>query len=688
MNRNAINSTGFPAGASMRISFRLKTLLLINSLLIAITSLASCRSISGVSYSALFLTLLAISAVIDLSGRFRPPRLALNLISVAIFCLVVIRVRIGNFVIVLTESLLMMCAIKLMENKQSRDYQQIAMLSAFTILSAGAEMPDETNIYLGVIFSLLAGFQFILSAWFAQDPDASLAPGEISMVVRRAMSIWVLMLPMCLLMFFAAPRAFLNLGGSLQARSNTAYIGFSDRISLGSVSAIQEKRTLAFRAEMPLVAPRFLYWRGLVLDSYNGSEWFAASRRAESPALIQSGSILRQIIFLENSGRHRTVFAIDVPIMINNPGVRQVADGSFMNVNHNQVRRYEAFSSLSDTITPQSGRIRRNHYLSLPDNFSPAIRELTEDILSGVDDREKPEALMRYLLNAPFSYSLSGLPVSSEPLEEFLLRTQSGNCEYYATAMAVMLRIGGVPSRIVAGYRGGVYNENGNYYMVHQSDAHVWVEAWDNRERLWRRYDPTPALTEEAGGVGDTGVGGVRVARYSLLYMYIDYINLSVLRIFLEYTGDSRSQLFDTVRGFFTSPAGAMVALRNYFMDDKRRAHVTVIAAAGICLVVIIKLFCRRGNYRVRRSKDERLRDGFLEAMNRRGFMKMPNEGLEEFVEGVAFTLGKGDPVMRAAADFVISFETFYFKDMPITPLEFKRLKGIVRDIKRAKRAK
>ena len=88
---------------------------------------------------------------------------------------------------------------------------------------------------------------------------------------------------------------------------------------------------------------------------------------------------------------------------------------------------------------------------------------------------------------------------------------------------------------------------------------------------------------------------------------------------------------------------------------------------------------------RVSRSKDERLRDSFLRAMGGRGFVKRQNEGLEEFTESVTRALGIGNPVSRAAADFVISFEIFYFKDTPITPLEFKRLEGVVRDIKRAK---
>jgi len=215
--------------------------------------------------------------------------------------------------------------------------------------------------------------------------------------------------------------------------------------------------------------------------------------------------------------------------------------------------------------------------------------------------------------------------------------------------------------------------------MVHQSNAHVWVEAWDEAERLWRRYDPTPASAEAGGGPWIT-------SRFSYLAMYIDYINLSISRIFIKYEGDSHSRLMEAVRELFTSPGASMSALLNFFRDDKRRIHVTMFAAAGICLVVIVRRLWRyRKKSRVSRSKDERLRDGFLAAMGRRGFVKKPNEGLEEFTAGVARALGMEDPVARAAANFVISFEEFYFKDTPITPPEFKRLEGAVNDIKRAK---
>ena len=146
MNRSAVSLRTRSMSGSARVSYSLKMLLLINSLLLGILALISCRAMSGGLYSALFSALLVIAVAIDLSSSLRPSRIVLDLTSVAVLFSAVMRIRFSNFISVLTESVLLMCAIKMMEDKRSRDYRQIAMLSVFTIISAAADMADETYI--------------------------------------------------------------------------------------------------------------------------------------------------------------------------------------------------------------------------------------------------------------------------------------------------------------------------------------------------------------------------------------------------------------------------------------------------------------------------------------------------------------------------------------------------------------
>ena len=101
------------------------------------------------------------------------------------------------------------------------------------------------------------------------------------------------------------------------------------------------------------------------------------------------------------------------------------------------------------------------------------------------------------------------MPLTTHPVEDFLFKYRYGNCEYFASAMAVMLRMSGIPSRLVGGYRGGYYIEVGKYYLIPEKNAHVWVEAYidnkmgpggphaDRQLQLWNRFQEKPVFYHE-----------------------------------------------------------------------------------------------------------------------------------------------------------------------------------------------
>ncbi|HET6329545.1 MAG TPA: transglutaminaseTgpA domain-containing protein [Holophagaceae bacterium] len=104
-----------------------------------------------------------------------------------------------------------------------------------------------------------------------------------------------------------------------------------------------------------------------------------------------------------------------------------------------------------------------------------------------------------------FRYTLDNpCGAAANPLEEFLERTQAGHCEYFASALALMLRARGVPARVVNGYRLGAWVPEGGYWLVTEDEAHSWVEYWDDGARVWRMADSTPALSADAGGWSQT----------------------------------------------------------------------------------------------------------------------------------------------------------------------------------------
>jgi transglutaminase-like putative cysteine protease len=101
----------------------------------------------------------------------------------------------------------------------------------------------------------------------------------------------------------------------------------------------------------------------------------------------------------------------------------------------------------------------------------------------------------RYLQTG-FSYSERPRPVPSgaAPLDGFLFDTKEGYCQHFSGAMALLLRFGGVPARVVSGFSPGGYSKRRGAWIVRDTDAHAWVEAWFDGSG-WVTYDPTPDAT-------------------------------------------------------------------------------------------------------------------------------------------------------------------------------------------------
>jgi protein-glutamine gamma-glutamyltransferase len=156
--------------------------------------------------------------------------------------------------------------------------------------------------------------------------------------------------------------------------------------------------------------------------------------------------------------------------------------------------RYQVLASLGPRRVPPTVET-----LALPP-LDPRIIDLARSQVSGLArDAARAEALLGYLRRG-FEYTLEpGFPGSQDPLTRFLLQTRRGHCEYFASAYAVMLRAVGIPSLVVTGYAGGEWNPYGSYFLIRQSDAHSWVEAFV--DGAWRTYDPTPAVAPREPGL-------------------------------------------------------------------------------------------------------------------------------------------------------------------------------------------
>ena len=161
--------------------------------------------------------------------------------------------------------------------------------------------------------------------------------------------------------------------------------------------------------------------------------------------------------------------------------------------------RYEAYSLLEEipeTAPPQFPPPMlplqsRERYLQLP-TLDGRIPALARDWTLGLPtELERARAIERRL-RKDFGYTLQ-LPSRElpDPLANFLFERRKGHCEYFASAMTVMLRAIGIPARLATGFQSGIYNPMTDLWLVRSSDAHTWVEGWIPG-RGWSTFDPTP----------------------------------------------------------------------------------------------------------------------------------------------------------------------------------------------------
>ncbi|MDR2179135.1 MAG: DUF3488 and transglutaminase-like domain-containing protein [Synergistaceae bacterium] len=623
------------------------------------------KELVGASYAGVFLALMAAAFFIEWRGLSHPPRILINLAALSALGAIFARVRRNYLIEALMESLLLMIAIKMLENKKPRDYVQIVLLNLATVVCYAMLSAEKSFIVYCFGIGSLSTLILLLSTWFEKQPGASLNLKVIRQLFTRTGALFAVMLPLSLLLFFGLPRTTVPIFG-LRSQYGITSTGFSDQVQLGDTSSIQANHKLAFRAAMqPLSEGRTPYWRGMVLELFDGRAWIASRNSGGRRSFIPEPNAPRieQEIFLE-AGNRGYLFALDHPLMVQGVDVVMDGDGAFRHRSRSIGRRlqYSALSVLSSQIKPL-GEINKKRYLALPDAFIPRLEALVADRTQGMGDQEKIDEILRFLGSPEFSYSLEGLPNSRNALEQFLFVGKKGNCEYFAAAMGVMLRMAGVPARLVAGYRGGVYNTAGGYYIVQEQNAHVWVEAWTEANGTWTRYDPTP--------VGEGAGSGL--SAYDTFAMYLDLLDYQWSKLVVNYNWETQMELVQNMREILRNPRASLTPTRDGF----RRLGSALSVPAGVlaALTGCAALFYLLRAVRNRRPEMLLLRD-FSRAMGRYGYRRHESEGLSEFLTRV------DDAELRILAlPFVRSFQEHYYKDLPLDDGASRYLRGQIEKI-------
>jgi protein-glutamine gamma-glutamyltransferase len=419
----------------------------------------------------------------------------------------------------LVRLLLFLVLYKLATLQTVRDTRMVSFMAFFMLVASSGSAFGVGFFFAFVLFVGLMSWIALLQ----HVTGEAAAVAESQPVPTRHLVVLAVVAALAVLvvaggLFFILPRVGLATL-PLRARLGQMVTGFSERVELGSYGSILSDSTVVMRVHLPdEVQPERLpnlRWRGVVLDTFDGRIWsvrYPRQIRLIRPnaggfdvALLKGGGqFLRQEIFLEPIGSEVVFVAprllrLAMPtssLAMDDMGVVSVASrGARLHYTaESEVEGPSARSVRPMYSAPPLDFEQLERYLQLP-TLPPSIPTLARQV--GGENQSPLEMAhnIESFLRTKFRYTLDIEKMSElDPLQEFLFVRRAGHCEYFATAMAVMLRSLGIPSRVVNGFQRGEWNPYGQYYIVRYYDAHSWVEAYFP-EVGWLTFDPTPRAT-------------------------------------------------------------------------------------------------------------------------------------------------------------------------------------------------
>jgi transglutaminase-like putative cysteine protease len=294
-------------------------------------------------------------------------------------------------------------------------------------------------------------------------------------------------------------RFFAGVSGPSRLRG----VSFSDSIRLGQAP------NLGDRVIMTVEAPSGHFWRAVTYDFYTGAGWRTTENdKADKLVLPTTDRDTFQARFDIIVPHSNILFAANEPLRADVPyqfytGADKTYSTSLHALNRSQAAGTYTVTSLVSVadkqtlrkVAPTYSDYIKSKYLQLPSTLPQRVKTLAHQIMDNIPNAyDRAETLETYLRSPPFSYSpqVKPTPPGKDPVDYFLFDLKSDFCEYFASAMVVMLREVGVPARLVEGFTTGTYDTASNAFVVREQDAHAWVEAYFPQYG-WIEFEPTPS---------------------------------------------------------------------------------------------------------------------------------------------------------------------------------------------------
>jgi transglutaminase-like putative cysteine protease len=395
--------------------------------------------------------------------------------------------------------------VKLFAIVRERDKWQASIGVFFLFLGAmGTSVHPAIVLYLFgflmLTLVLLTRFAFlhVLAGFGREDPALAHIPlrGFLGMVGVAAV---VLAIPLFLLLPRVRAPFIVGRGGGTGAPLEAA--GFSDQVSLDSIDRIRGSREVAMRVqeEGPTTPDADWRFKAATYDVYLGGTWRRSPVRTILPRsqgvrfrLSPEKPVHWARIWLQPLHSQSVPLPVETTLIEPRSPVLTLDDGGAVSLPFSplEVSEYRVGLARRAVLTGVIPDRNPDPALDLT-GVTTRISNLAAEVMGQGRPAEKARRLELYLTEN-YAYTLNFAGRSAEnPIEDFLFRYRSGQCEYFASSMVLMLRSQGIPARLVTGFLGGDYNPFEGYYIVRGNNAHAWVESYLGAEG-WRIFDPTP----------------------------------------------------------------------------------------------------------------------------------------------------------------------------------------------------
>lgn len=547
---------------------------------------------------------------------------------------------------------------KIFNLRTDRDYYQLYLLTFLSMLAASSLYVEVSMMYAIVAYILLLVWNVISITLFREwreGESRDVFPFSLFGLryILLTLVASVVTFVFALFIFFIVPRMQLGYFAGLNPGKVQHVSGFSQKVELGDIANIQTDAGEAMRVRVtsPVPLKDRLYWRGIAFDHYDGRTWSTTQRGTRflhhdsSNNFFNSqekeGEILVHQEFYLAPLDTRVVFGLDRAIRIKGDFAAISKDINGTLTGMSQPASYEVESRLVPVV-PEELRKRtgqmsdgiRRFYTQTPKNQAE-IERLARSITEGKTTLFDRVLAVQEYLETNYRYSTTNLPLDSvDPISEFLFSSKSGHCEYFATAMTLLLRHLGIAARPVNGFLQGEYNDLGDFYLIRQSDAHSWVEVYFG-EGLWVHFDPSPRVLPGGGATAWWRRIDFRKILDSIEFFWDRYILIYSAQDQLD-SLSSVQERYQEIRERAREKTGRnwKPVVRSFWRDYRSIIGIIlVLAAAAIFWLRII--LSRRRKLRLIRSPIL-FYQHTLSILERKGFSRPPEATPGEFLKRVS----------------------------------------------------